>query len=302
MENIAALTLVITAITESCTASKNTFAVSRLASSPPTDPPCPPKDLLALKDLLNENFISGNLMPNGSGFPAHFYGVRITIKGRSYLEELEHKESDLSAQNASTKIGQNDCNKKATNENAQNECGSYPVKEITSPDGDNGVESKSVWILLGALDAGVILLFWGYSEFFGNHNSPILSNICFFGFSASVLAALAGFTFKHWPHVIIICSIYFLLCGFSGVIIYEYSKPSPPNPTESNPSDIRNQNLISIEPDASLDPKNPIRTRFIIQNTGSYEINDVNGSALATDNIPRRIETFNSKSNAPYYH
>jgi len=76
---------------------------------------------------------------------------------------------------------------------------------------------------LGAIDAGGILLFWGYSEFFDIHNSPILSSICFFGFSSSVLAALAGFVFKIWPHVKTICLIYIILCLTSGVVISQLS-------------------------------------------------------------------------------
>jgi hypothetical protein len=50
-----------------------------------------------------------------------------------------------------------------------------------------------------------------------------------------VLAALAGFTFKHWPHIKIICSIYILLCGSFGLVIYEYSKPLSENPPAPKP-------------------------------------------------------------------
>lgn len=123
----------------------------------------------------------------------------------------------------------------AAGEHSCHEGGCDPIKEVTTPEGNNSANLNSIWILLGALDAGGILLFWGYSEFFGSHNSPILSNICFFGFSASVLAALAGFTFKHWPHAVIICFIYILLCGVSGMVIYEYSKPLPAKPAGSKP-------------------------------------------------------------------
>jgi hypothetical protein len=56
-------------------------------------PPCPPKDLLALNAMLNENIISAHRMENGSGFPVQFLMVSITITGRSHLEELEEKES-----------------------------------------------------------------------------------------------------------------------------------------------------------------------------------------------------------------
>jgi hypothetical protein len=124
-------------------------------------------------------------------------------------------------------IPDNDGNKKPADQNPSGEGGSDSPKEITAPDGNNDVKPNSIWILFGALDAGVILLFWGYSEFFGSHNSPILSNLCFFGFSASVLAALAAFTFKHCPHIKIICFIYFLLCGSFGLLIYDFSKSLP---------------------------------------------------------------------------
>jgi hypothetical protein len=59
-----------------------------------SDPPCPSKDLLALKALLNEDYISGFTQENGSGFPVQFLGVRVTIRGRALLEELEQKEND----------------------------------------------------------------------------------------------------------------------------------------------------------------------------------------------------------------
>lgn len=72
------------------------------------------------------------------------------------------------------------------------------------------------------------MLFWGWSEFFGSHNSPILSNVFFFGFVSSVLVAIACFAFKHWPHLIIICLFCIILCGFSGWVIYQYANPSKP--------------------------------------------------------------------------
>jgi hypothetical protein len=50
-------------------------------------------DLLEIEELLKENLISGFVTPNGSGFPVFFNQIRITIKGRKYLEELELKEA-----------------------------------------------------------------------------------------------------------------------------------------------------------------------------------------------------------------
>lgn len=122
--------------------------------------------------------------------------------------------------------------KQAADENSSAKGGSYSVKEVATPNRDGRIESDSVW-LWGLFDAGIILLFWGWSEFFGSHNSPILSNVFFFGFVSSVVVAIGCFTFKHWPHLIIICLFCILLCGVSGVVIYKYSNPLPPNPAVS---------------------------------------------------------------------
>jgi hypothetical protein len=125
--------------------------------------------------------------------------------------------------------------KQAADKGSSAKGSSYPVKEVAAPDRDGGVKSNSIW-LWGLFDAGIILLFWGWSEFFGSHNSPILSNVFFFGFVSSVFVAIAFFTFKHWPHLIIISLSCVLLCGVSGMVIYEFSKPPKPLPTNATES------------------------------------------------------------------
>jgi hypothetical protein len=55
-------------------------------------PSVPHKDLLVLKALLNEDFISGQMIENGSGLPVIFSNTSITVKGMLFLEDLEHRE------------------------------------------------------------------------------------------------------------------------------------------------------------------------------------------------------------------
>ena len=97
-----------------------------------------------------------------------------------------------------------------------------------------GNKSDSIWLPLGIIDAGATLLFWGFSEFFGGHNAPALSNICFFLFVASVLAGLAGYLFKHCPNKRLICWMYVIACGLSAIVIYEFSRPLKAGSAGSN--------------------------------------------------------------------
>lgn len=166
------------------------------------------------------------------------------------LKKLEHKEND--EKSSPIQIPDNNADKKSTKQDSGDESSSDSTKKITPPNGDDGVKTKFVWFIFGALDAGVILLFWGYSEFFGSHNSPILSNICFFGFTASVLAALAGFTYKALPYVKTICIFYVLLCGLFGIIIYAFAKPMYQNVIESKPVETVKSSATNAPPEFSI--------------------------------------------------
>jgi hypothetical protein len=161
----------------------------------------------------------------------------------------------------------NECNGQPAHQDASGESSSDPIKKVPPLGTDRIVGPDSMWLPLGLIDAGFTLLFWGFSEFFGNHNAPVLSNVFFFFFVASVLAGLAGFVFKHWPNKIVIFAIYVAMCGISGLVIYEYSFQTTP-PSTAPQINIKGENngnaAIQINPTNS-----PITQHISITNIGS---------------------------------
>jgi hypothetical protein len=130
------------------------------------------QDLIWIQDLERDGYISakfrmGYSVPGekfaDSTIPNMIWDVHVLDKGRELIEKYEHEENLSSGE-----FPDNDGGKKSTDQDSGDESGGNPIKEIATPNGNNDVKPKSIWVLFGALDAGVILLFWGYSEFFGS--------------------------------------------------------------------------------------------------------------------------------------
>jgi hypothetical protein len=172
----------------------------------------PPADLLTLNDLLKDDFISGIMCPNGSGFPIRFMQTRITPKGIEYLEKLEHKENNLPAQIASNKPAESEEKKKAQN-------------QLPPPNRNDGTKSEPFFDNVFKLLAGIAFVSWMIQEYVLPHNK-------FFLFLA-IVCGLADvfylFVHKILPNnlfLIVLSWAMYLVCIW---LIYR-------NPTEINPA------------------------------------------------------------------
>jgi hypothetical protein len=60
-------------------------------------------------------------------------------------------------------------------------------KHDFSPDSKAAEKANHILIFLGVLNAGGLVLFWAFADFFESHNSPILSHVSFFALRVPTL-------------------------------------------------------------------------------------------------------------------
>jgi hypothetical protein len=199
----------------------------------------PAADLLMLNDLLKEDYISGIMLPNGSGFPVRFMEARITLKGVEYLEKLERKENGLPAQIAPDEPSDDKQKKHAQN-------------QLSAPDRKGGTESKPIFDSIFSLLAGIGVVSWMIQEWILPHNKIFL----FIAIACGLAEVFYLLAHKILPHSRTVIFLSWVVYCFSLWAIHKH--PGETNPGEMVKSSGSNfQSAVEINSVGWLPPELP---------------------------------------------
>lgn len=92
--------------------------------------------------------------------------------------------------------------------------------ENRSPPNSHKVSDAKIIAAIAALDGGVSIVFWAFSEFFGAFGHRTLSVICFYVFIVTALAGASYALYKFWPQFRIIVGSYVAVSLLLGWVVY----------------------------------------------------------------------------------